>query len=419
MRRMAIVLAVINALVCTPLLAQTATFEQLSHDSYAAYQGKDYVRMLQLLQQMDVLRPGHPRVLVNLADAFALNGKTEESLGIIRRLVAMKVFFDTSDPDFDSLRANAQFVELDGKIRQLRAERIAGAEVAFRIPEKGLITEGLAADSNGAFFVSSVRKGKIVRIGQDGTRTDFYTAPPHTGISGMGVDNARRILWGCSTSSVRVEGVAKGTPNNAALIALDLRSGKLRRRVAGPDAQTFCDDLTVASDGSVFVSDSSGAVLRLAPGATQLETLVPRGIIRSPQGSVLSADGRRLYVSDYGGPIRAVDVKSGRVTPLQFPGDVQVHGIDGLTRWKNHLIGVQNGIEPARIVRFDLAADGLRVTGSQILEMNHPEMDEPTIGKVVSDLYYFVGASQGHLFDEEKLDESKLTDGLIFRIRMR
>ena len=411
-------LLIIAVTLVAPLAGQSPTYEELYRQSYAQYQAKNYPAMLAALQTMNTLRPNHPSVMTALASAYALNGRPDDALEVMSRLVRMKTWFDTADPDFESLRTSSRFKALARDLDQLKSERIGGAAVAFRIAERDLITEGLAFDrSTGSFFVSSARKGKIVRIDKHGNVTEFASPNAH-GLSGLGIDISRRILWACSTASARNATFHKGDPNDASLVALDLRTGALVRQVKAADS-AFCDDLSVAGDGTVFVSDSSGSILRLAPGSAELETLVPHGKIRSPQGSALSADEKRLYVADYGGAIRAVDVETGDVVPLGLPDDFQSMGIDGLTRYGNSLIAVQNGIIPNRVVRLDLAAGGLAVNRTRILEMNHPLMDEPTIGKIVGSDYYFVGASQGNKFDRGTPDPKDLEPGIIFRISLK
>ncbi|HYM60088.1 MAG TPA: hypothetical protein VEZ11_04270 [Thermoanaerobaculia bacterium] len=413
-----VIALLLGLFLATAAVAQPA-FDQLNHDAFAAYKAKDYRRYLDALTKMDALRPGHPSILVKLVGAYSLNAQPDEALAVMKRLVVMSVAFDTRNADFNAIREDPRFAALATQINLLRSGRIAGADVAFHIPEKGLITEGLAYDpENNAFFVSSVRKGKIIRIDRRGQASDFVKSGLEGvhGLSGLGIDAKRKILWGCSTVSPRWEGFHEGDKSAGTLLGFDLTSGALVKRIAPDSAEVFCDDLTVAMDGTVYVSDSTGSILRLAAGSEKLDTLVAHGTIRSPQGSALSADESRLYVADYGGPIRAVDVRTGKVTPLTMPSDFQTMGMDGLTRSGNALIAVQNGIEPNRIVRLDLAADGLTVTRTTILEMNHPLIDEPTIGKMAGNTYYFVGASQGNKFDKGPADPAKLREGLIFSI---
>lgn len=411
-------------LALTTFLALTVsaqTYEQLAKDMRAAYDARDYARYLTILERMDAVRPNHPTVLVNTAGALALNGRPDEAIALLRRLLAMRLSFDTSDTDFDSLRNDSRFDEVEQAFARLRSERVEGADIAFTIEGKGLITEGIARDAvTGDLYVSSARKGALHRI-RDGAAEPFpVTGGTLRSLGGVAIDGRRRVLWVCSTASPRWEQFAEGMAQESFLVGIDLRHRAVMREVRLPGEQAYCDDVTVGRDGTVYVSDSRGRVLRLHRSADAFETLVPQGRIRSPQGLVLSADERILYVADYGGPVRAIDVRMGDVLPLRMPNDFQPMGIDGLTRYGSSLIAVQNGVVPHRVVKIDLARNGLAIQRTEILEMNHPQLDEPTIGTVAGDDYLFVGASQGHRFERgAKPDEATLSDGLIFRIRLR
>lgn len=416
-RRMRHAMLLVLLLCAGPGVAQT--FDELRPQMRAAIEAKDYARLTAVLEQMNRLRPDHPTVLANLASAYALTSHEDAAIDTLERIVAMKMWFDLSDSDFDSIRSTDRFVAITAKMDALRVDPVGTAAVAFTIPQKGLITEGIAVDrKSGVVFVSSARKGKVIRIARGGKSKDFSRGEPLHGLSGMGIDAKRRLLWACSSASPRVEGFTRGAAADASLVAFDLTTGAVVRRVRATNEKTFCDDVTVSNDGTVYVSDSTGAVLRLAPEAAAMETLVPHGTIRSPQGSVLSRDGRVLYVADYGGPLRAIDVQTGDAIPLRLPADLQILGIDGLTRWRNSLIAVQNGIRPHRVIRLDLAHGGLAVERATILAMNHPLMDEPTIGTVVGDTYYFVGTSEGHKFDRGVPAVDTLSEGRIFSIKL-
>jgi sugar lactone lactonase YvrE len=414
MRNILLVLVVAGAPV---VLAQS--YEELNKDALSAKKAHDTPRLLSALERMNAVRPNHPTIMVNLVAANAMSGRADAAIGIAQRLLAMKVYFDASRSDFDSLRSDPRFVSIVEQLRTLKSERVAGAKIAFEIPQKGIIPEGIAYDgASGRFFVSSSRFGRIIAVNRKHRASTFFPGGVEGihGLSGMGVDSGRHLLWACSTASERFATWKKGDPNDAAVVAFDLRSGKVMQRIR-LDADAFCDDLTVARDGTVYVSDSSGAVLALSGG--ELRTLVPHGRIRSPQGSALSDDGRILYIADYGGPIRAVDVRSGDVAPLRLPDDFQSMGIDGIAVRGRQLIAVQNGIEPNRVVALHLDATGFVADSWRILEMNHPLIDEPTIGTFAGSTYHFIGSSQGNKFDGGNPDPAKLTNVIVFAIPLR
>ena len=75
--------------------------------------------------------------------------------------------------DFDSLRDSDAFKKLAGKIEAVRAP-VANSSVAFTIPEKDLIPEGIAYDPvGGRFYIGSLHKAKIVSLDRDGRSRDF------------------------------------------------------------------------------------------------------------------------------------------------------------------------------------------------------------------------------------------------------
>jgi len=102
-------------------------------------------------------------------------------------------------------------------------------------------------------------------------------------------------------------------------------------------------------------------------------------------------------VSDYAGFIFRVDTATKAVVRLAAPPDVALYGIDGLAFHKGSLIGVQNGVDPSRVVKLDLSPDSARISAARIIDMNHPRVAEPTLGVVVGDMYYYVANSFGGL----------------------
>jgi hypothetical protein len=109
------------------------------------------------------------------------------------------------------------------------------------------------------------------------------------------------------------------------------------------------------------------------------------------------------------------------VDRVHAPADATIYGIDGLTWADGSLIGVENGIEPARIVRLTLSADGTRNDRVEILEMNHPKFAEPTIGVVAGQDYYFIANSHGGVLRRAKgpIADEPLTEPAVLRIRLK
>ena len=159
-----------------------------------------------------------------------------------------------------------------------------------------------------------------------------------------------------------------------------------------------CDDVALGPDGSVFVNDTQHTRLYvLKPGAADLEVFIDNAELGHPQGFAVSDDGETVYVSNYR-RVMAVDAASRKVSTVPGPVDFPLNGIDGLAFSRGSLYAVQNGIEPHRVVRLTLSGDGSRITAGQVLEMNNPLFDEPTLGIVAKGAFHYVADSQGGRF---------------------
>ena len=277
--------------------------------------------------------------------------------------------------------------------------------------------EGVAYDPvTKSFFVSSIRKRKVFRIDASG-KVSVFVAPREGGLrtaAGIGVDAKRRSLWVASEAMPHMEGYEKDSPLQSAIFEFDVDTGKFRREIRPPATEkpAAFDDLAVAADGRVYVNDGqNGRIWSLAPGAGALEMFLVSDLFRGTQGLAPTPDGRSLYVSDYSGLYR-VDVASKRITRLAVLPDVALNGVDGLVWSGGSLYAIQNGVEPNRVIRVDLAADGVTLTGARILEMNHPAFDEPTLGVVAEGALYVSANSQGGKFRRrEEAHRSRSDDG--------
>ncbi len=381
---------------------------ELIRHARAAYDRGDRAAFLKDYEEVARLRPGDTYVLYNLACAQSINGQGDAALRTLREYAAHRVWADLdADGDFDAIRKTEAYAKLRDGMETIRKQRISsGAAAAFRIPEKELAPEGVAYDpSTRSFFVASVRKGKIVRIGQDGKASDFVA--PGSGIKsalGIGVDSKRRALWVASEAIPMMNGAREGDPPDSTLFEFDLDTGKLRReyRPAASDRPPYFDDLTVGPDGRVYVNDGRAPrIFTVSPGKGEIELFLESDVMGGTQGLALTPDGSTLYASDYRGLYR-IDVASKGVTPLPVPADLSLNGIDGLVWAGGGLVSIQNGIRPHRVIRLELAPDGLSIASSRILEMNHPDFDEPTLGTVVDRVLYFSANNQGHLYRDTK-----------------
>ena len=333
---------------------------------------------IQRLEQMHKAAPDHGGVWLDMATAQAKAGNRAEALKWLDKAVSRGLDFDLpDDPAFAQLRDTPEMKELLARAAANR-KVVSRGKVAFRIPEKDLIPEGIAHDpETGAFFVGSLHKKKIVRIDKAGKASDF-TASGQDGLRdvlGMKVDPATRTLWACS-------GVSGEPATASSLFQYDLKTGKLLKRYEIPGQPHLCNDIALGQNGEVFVTDSTGrAVHRLKGG--KLEPFVGPGTFIYPNGIAISPDFKKLFVADFLKGLSVVDVATGQARALPHPEKVHVAGLDGLYFHKGSLVAVQNSAGIQRIVRFRLNAALDAIESEEILESRNPSFDIPTTGVLV------------------------------------
>jgi hypothetical protein len=385
-----------------------AKVRRLAEEGRAAYDRKDYPAFLELTRQAAREMPHSTRWNYNLACAYALNGRAEDAVASLRWLADRRVAVDTAgEGDFASLRERADFKEVTARFDALK-RLVLASTVAFRLAEKDLITEGVAYDPRtGSFFVSSVHRRKVVRIGPDLTTKDFVTE----GQGGLWaalaltVDGRRNVLWVSSAAMPQIRGYTPQDEGKSALFAYDLGTGVLRHRLQlpGPGPHGGAD-LAVDREGNLLVAASrTGGLYVLPRDGKELVELVAPGRLASPQGLAPTADGRHVFVADYVLGIARVDRRTREVRVLAPPPDLALSGIDGLFLHGERLVGIQNGVRPHRVVRLTLGPRQDAVARAEVLESSHPEYDEPTLGVMVGNDLYYVANSQWGSFDQGQI----------------
>jgi sugar lactone lactonase YvrE len=360
-----------------------------------------------------------------LASALALNGDTSGALAALERFARRGYSADVqADSDFVSLRSMSAWPALAARL-EANARPVVRSRAAFTIEPRGLLAEGIAYDpTTRAFYVASVRQRKIVRVGPSGGTTVF--ADSTAGLwapMGMRVDPSSRRLWVATAAVPQMVGYTAADSVRSAVVAFDLRSGApLARFEVGRDgAAHVVGDLTIAGDGRVYASDSRAPMLfRVPERGDTLERFLESPLLLSAQGLAAAPDGRTLYLSDYARGIIRVDLADRRATLLPTADTVLALGVDALVWTPHGLIGVQNGVTPHRVVRLTLDRGGRRLARSQVLDRAHPAFDEPTLGVLVGEDFYYIADGQWERFGDDGMvaDSSALRPTVVLRLRL-
>ena len=390
-----------------------------------AYQGKDYPALIENMKAALILRPTHQSYMYYLAKGYALSGNKTDALKWLAEGVNMGLVFRAAeDKDFDSLKDSDEFKALLAKIEKNKAHT-GSSEPAFTIPEKGLITEGLAYDSvEKAFYVGSVYKRKIVKIDSSGATRDFATNQNELwSAMGMKVDAKRRLLWVATAAHPQMSNYKEEDKGKSAILKYDLTAGKLVKRyeISGKPKPHFFGDLTIDSNGDVFATDSNEPeIYVIRHGKDELELFMQSDEFVNCQGIAFSDDGKHLFMSDYSKGIFVIDTDTKKMINLGFLPQTTMLGIDGIYFYKGSLICVQNGVIPNRVVRVYLNAQFNKIDKFEIVEANHPAFIEPTLGVIVGDSFYYNADSQwGAIDDRGNLAPmDKLKEHIVLKVQL-
>lgn len=423
-RASAAALCALLCVVCVGVAAVSAVQDdalkesrRFAQEAAAAYKEKDYAAYLTKMKRASELRPDHPTLLYNLAGAHAVTGEKREALAALRRVAAMGMAYEAEkDTDFDSIKDSAEFKSI---LERFAANRlhVGNSAPAFTLREKGLVTESVAYDPlEDRFYISGAYRRKIVRAGRDGEVVDFATEREGLwGVLGMKVDARRRHLWVTTGASPQMANYREEENGTSAVFKFDLKTGRLLKKYVLPNRPQphALGDLVVNARGDVYATDSRTPAVYVIPHERdEIELLTGGAPFVSPQGLDFSPDGRRLFVADYSRGVFALDLKTKQATLLNSPADATLLGIDGLYFHRGSLVAIQNGTRPHRVVRLHLSRNFGAVERVEVLEANHPQFDEPTLGVLVSNDFYYVANSQygaigrdGQLAPAEKLRE--------------
>lgn len=267
-------------------------------------------------------------------------------------------------------------------------------EIAFSLKERDLIPEGITYDSvSKHFYIGSIHKKKIVKVNAQGVVSDFVPSGQNglQEVLGLKVDYAGRRLWVCNNTP------AHDSVNRVSNIHVyDLRTGGVIKKyqLEGSKRHLF-NDLVITSSGVVYITDSEGgAVYRINKEKDALEEFIRGGVLVYPNGIALSPDEQYILVSTGSVPgIVRIALPTKTIVPLHHYRFLIV-GIDGLYRYRNTLIGVQNTTFPESVIRFYPAVDFSSIEKLELLSCYEPGFDSPTTGVIAGDYFYFIANSQ-------------------------
>lgn len=298
-----------------------------------------------------------------------------------------------------AVAAVAAELERNGVVR-------AAGRTIVTLPDSSFWPEDVEYDEKSrTYYVTSVRQRTIAAVGANGAARELLPrqTPGIGAVLATAFDRAQGKLWAVTSGLSQMAGYAPADSAIGALLLLDPRNGNIERRrdlPASPGSKVL-GSVAVGRDGHVYITDSRNPVLYDYDPKRDAFVPITSPLFRSLQGIAQSSTPHALYVADYSHGILRVDLRNRAVHHVPYPDGVTTLGCDGLAAYKGSLICVQNGVAPARVVRFHLSDDGARITSMKLIDRNPALADEPTSGRVVGSHFIYVGNSQWEKYEED------------------
>lgn len=144
--------------------------------------------------------------------------------------------------------------------------KVSKAPSVVKFTSSSLYPEGVAWDAaQQHFLVSSLRKGEIGAVKDDGSYRVFANDSRMVSSVGIAIDASRDRFLVCNADPGAAEkSSAKTTGKLAGLAVFKLSTGKLLKYIdlaEGLSGGHFCNDLTIDRDGSAYITDSFSSVI--------------------------------------------------------------------------------------------------------------------------------------------------------------
>jgi streptogramin lyase len=136
----------------------------------------------------------------------------------------------------------------------------------------GTQAENLTSSQDGSIYFGSTAKGTIYRAAPGAAQAEPCQASTAglTNVLGVLADDKSNTLWACQNNT----GGRGGAPvvGQTALRSFELKTGVAKGTYPFPTNGGVCNDIAVASDGTVYATESfNNRIHRLRPGATALD----------------------------------------------------------------------------------------------------------------------------------------------------
>ncbi|MET0226205.1 MAG: hypothetical protein ABW187_07185 [Dokdonella sp.] len=200
------------------------------------------------------------------------------------------------------------------------------------LPGERAFPESITSTSDGTLYAGSLAGGGVFRVRPGAAQAEIWIKPGAFGsrsIFGVLADEKAAMLWACSNDLSALGVVLASGESGSWLKGFDLKTGKGKVSVKLSGEHTLCNDIAIAADGSVFVTNTMAPeILALSADRKRLDVWASDPLFPAAgqgaglDGIAFGGDGN-LYVDTYTkAELFRVDVdhgKAGKVAKLALP----------------------------------------------------------------------------------------------------
>lgn len=381
-------------------------------------------RHLMVWQRITQLQPNDSEFQFELARAYAL---MDEKTGAYNALVKLQnaglSYQIEGDETFKNIQGTKVYDYIVDGMKD-NATAYGEGQVVATVDDSfsGMLFENLVYDKNNKrFLLASIRSGEIYQIDEQQNLSPFISdGNPENGPWGavdMVLSRDKQSLWVASASMPQYNGVSEQNLGSAMISHYRLSDGELIKRYSLDDLKTpkLLTALHIGHDESVyFLSLFEQTIYQLKPDSEKPEKVIELPGLTAIKAITSNADDSYLYVADFEKGPYVIDVKNQKVGAMDPKSERFFTGISDLFYVDGDLVGIQSGVSPARIMRFDLAQD-LLIKMSFPVEASHDAFATLGNGTLIDNDVYYVANSQwgkmdmaGNLIEGEQWQPLKI-----------
>ncbi len=380
------------------------TFQSYYKQADSAYAVKDYQIFYIKLKQANLLHPYHQGIFYKLGLASALTNKKVEAFSYLKQAILINANYPLEDvADLASLKQNNQWNDLIVLQKKWQLTTVTSTPF-LTIKDRQLHPEGIEWDEvEKTMYVGSIHKRKIIKIKASGEVSDFCPAATEgiTSIFGIKIDRKNNLLWACSSPMQEMENYDSSA--RSMVFKFELTTGKVIKRFTLPSGFTnsVFGDIILNKAGQPFISDSRNNIIWTINATNEtLDKFYTSPEFWNIQGLAFTPNEDDLFIADYVKGMYKLHIKNRHLTRVEVVPEVSMKGIDGVYFYKNSLLAIQNGVNPVRICHYYLDKNLEKVISYEVIDNAHPDFNEPTLGVINKNEFYYIANSQWSGYDE-------------------